>query len=237
MYTPYGATEALPVASNSATEVLEETESASRQGAGTCVGRRFDGIEWRVIEIDDGPLVRLEDTNPVSPGAIGELIVKGPVVTSKYVTRTDANALHKIVDPAGGFWHRMGDVGYFDEIGRLWFCGRKAHVVFTSVGPMYSVRCEAIFNQHDHVYRCALVGIGERGRQIPVIVVEPEQGDFPGDASEIAVFEQELRELGALSPLTAEIHRILFRAALPVDTRHNVKINREQLAVWAAGRI
>ncbi|MCH2212556.1 MAG: fatty acid CoA ligase family protein [Fuerstiella sp.] len=236
IHTPYGATECLPVAAIGGREVLESTAGPTSQGAGTCVGYVFEQMTVRIVRITFDPIASIEDADELSVGDIGEIIVRGPVATREYYRRPDATRLAKIQD-GDTFWHRMGDVGYFDEIGRLWFCGRKAHVVFTSVGPMYSVRCEAIFNQHDHVYRCALVGIGERGRQIPVIVVEPEQGDFPGDASEIAVFEQELRELGALSPLTAEIHRILFRAALPVDTRHNVKINREQLAVWAAGRI
>ena len=132
------------------------------------------------------------------------------------------------------FWHRMGDVGYFDDAGRLWFCGRKAHIVSTPTGPMYSVCCEAIFNNHPAIYRCALVGIGAKGQQTPIIVAEPELGKFPASDRDRQQLRDELLQLGAQNPLTASISRVLFHRSLPVDTRHNVKINRELLAGWAA---
>jgi acyl-coenzyme A synthetase/AMP-(fatty) acid ligase len=155
------------------------------------------------------------------------------VATREYYRRPDATRLAKIPD-GNGFWHRMGDVGYFDDSGRLWFCGRKSHIVLTVDGPLYSVRCEAIFNQHSSVYRSALVGMGPRGQQSPAIVVEPEPGKMPAAQLARTVFEEELLNLGAANPLTAGIRTIFFRKELPVDTRHNVKINREDLASWAA---
>jgi hypothetical protein len=100
---------------------------------------------------------------------------------------------------------------------------------------MFSVCCEAIFNQHPEIYRSALIGLGERPRQTPVIVVEPEEGRFPESESERDRLTRELLALGAANPLTARIERVLFHRSLPVDTRHNVKINREALAEWAAG--
>jgi len=100
------------------------------------------------------------------------------MATREYFLRPEATRLAKIPDGAQ-FWHRMGDVGYRDEHGKLWFCGRKAHMVETAEGPMFTICCEAIFNQHPRIYRCALVGVGEKPKQRPVIIVEPEQGDFP----------------------------------------------------------
>ena len=129
MHTPYGATEALPVASIASSAVLSETARQTDLGAGVCVGRSFPGIEWRVVEIHDGPLDSIRATNDLPQGKIGELIVRGPVVTTEYVTRTDANAIAKIRDDDGGFWHRMGDVGYLDEQHRFWFCGRMSQRV------------------------------------------------------------------------------------------------------------
>ena len=82
-------------------------------------------------------------------------------MTREYVTRTEANALAKIAD-GPRVWHRMGDVGYLDEQGRFWFCGRMAHRVQTAAGPMFTIPCEAIFNQHPAIYRSALVGVGAR---------------------------------------------------------------------------
>jgi acyl-CoA synthetase (AMP-forming)/AMP-acid ligase II len=238
VYTPYGATESLPVASISASEVLTSTARLSARGAGTCVGRPFPGIAWRVIEIRDNPIHQIADVRVIPRGEIGELIVQGPVVTRAYVTRTQANRASKIVD-GDSFWHRMGDVGYLDDQDRFWFCGRKAHRVETAIGPMYTVPCEAIFNQHPAVYRSALVGIGPRGQQLPAIICEPWAGKFPHDRKTRNRLIDELCQLGQANRLTRNIPRshVLLRRALPVDIRHNAKIFREQLAPWAQQQV
>jgi acyl-CoA synthetase (AMP-forming)/AMP-acid ligase II len=232
-HTPYGATECLPVASISAKEVLGETATLTATGKGTCVGRVFDGMQVRIIKTSFDVLSEIADTAALAAGQIGEIIVSGPVATREYFQRHDATEMAKIKD-GSTFWHRMGDVGYFDEVGRLWFCGRKAHIVWSTAGPMYSVCCESIFNNHPAIYRCALVGIGKHGNQTPVIVAEPESGKFPASARDQQEMTDELLQLGAGSSLTRDIRRILFHRDLPVDTRHNVKINREILAEWAA---
>ncbi len=152
IHTPYGATEALPVASIAASEVLSETQARTRTGAGVCVGRRFSGIRWQVVRIVDGPIASLADVDPMPDGQIGELIVTGPVVTREYVTRREWNGLAKIVDGTD-IWHRMGDAGYLDDRQRFWFCGRVAHRVLSPDGPMFTSPCEEIFNQHPAVYR------------------------------------------------------------------------------------
>lgn len=235
LYTPYGATECLPVAAIGAREVLESTAAQTAEGAGTCVGRVFDQMAVKIIEATFDPIATLSDATELPAGEIGEIIVSGPVATREYYRRPEATQMAKIAD-GEGFWHRMGDVGYLDDTGRLWFCGRKAHIVFTSEGPLYSIRCEAIFNQHPRVYRTALTGIGDRGNQQPALVIEPEAGAMPSGAAEECAFSEELLELGAKSELTSGIRTLLFRSELPVDTRHNVKINREELAIWAASQ-
>jgi acyl-CoA synthetase (AMP-forming)/AMP-acid ligase II len=236
VHTPYGATEALPVASISASEVLGETSSLSREGAGTCVGHRFPGIEWRVIEIRDEPIEDISRARILAPKEIGELIVRGPVVTSRYVTRCEANALHKVRD-GETFWHRMGDAGYLDEQDRFWFCGRKSQRLLTTNGPMFTIPCEAIIQRHERVYRAALVGIGPRGQQRPVIIVElwPERRTHSTQDREELL--SQLQELARLHTITARIRNFLVHPSLPVDIRHNAKIFREQLAVWAAEKL
>lgn len=236
VHTPYGATEALPVASTSASEVLGDTIHQSREGAGTCVGCRFPGIQWKVIRISDAPIARLVDAEVLPAGEIGELLVSGPVVTAKYVTRTDANALHKVQD-GGRIWHRMGDVGYLDTHDRFWFCGRKSHRVRTPVETLYTIPCESIFNQHPHVYRSALVGVGRPGEQCPAIIVEPWPEHRPRSKTEEQALVDELLAIGASHPLTRSIRAIFVRESLPVDTRHNAKIFRESLADWATHKL
>jgi len=236
IHTPYGATEALPVASISATEVLGETAARTREGAGTCVGRRFPGIQWKVVRIVVGPIASMDQIEELPCGEIGELMVKGPVVTAEYVTRTEANPLHKIRQ-GDSVWHRLGDVGYLDDQDRFWFCGRKSHRVLTADGPMYTVPCEAIFNQHDRIYRSALVGIGAAGSQRPVLVAEPWPEHRPKSKKETRELLHELSELAQSDPLTEQIRDILIHSSLPVDIRHNAKIFREKLAIWAANRL
>jgi acyl-coenzyme A synthetase/AMP-(fatty) acid ligase len=236
VHTPYGATEALPVSSISASEVLGETAPQSFVGAGVCVGRRFPGIEWKVIGITDGPIVGLGQIEVLPRGEIGELIVRGPVVTRTYVANPEANRLHKIRDK-DGVWHRMGDLGYLDSQDRFWFCGRKTHRVLTDQGPMYTVQCESIVNQHEGVYRSALVGVGEAGLQKPVMVVElwPEQR--PKTSVEKTRLKGELWDIVNSHELTRGVHTIMFHPSLPVDVRHNAKIFREQVAKWAERKL
>jgi acyl-CoA synthetase (AMP-forming)/AMP-acid ligase II len=232
VHTPYGATEALPVASISASEVLSETAAKSAAGGGTCVGRRFPGIEWRIIRITDAPIATIDEAEELPPGEIGELIVRGPVVTTEYVTRTEANSLHKIRD-GDTFWHRMGDVGYFEIAGpdeRFWFCGRKSHRVITPRGTLFTIPCEAIFNQHPWVYRSALVGVGTPGRQQPVVFVEAWPEHRRTCQENVDRLTSELRETAHQHAHTAEIEDFFFLwGTLPVDIRHNAKIFREEL--------
>ena len=235
VHTPYGATESLPVSSISGREVLDGCVDSSRRGAGTCVGHALPGIDLRFIQVTDEPIEVWSDDLLVADGEIGEIVVSGPVVTQAYFGLEKATALAKIRDD-DRVWHRIGDVGYRDEAGRVWFCGRKSHRVVTESGTLYSVRCEAVFNEHPHVFRSALVGVGPHGRQKPVIVVEPVAGRRPARA-EVKRFREELLELGCANEMTRPIRDVLFHRGFPVDIRHNAKIDREALAQWAAGRL
>ena len=231
VYTPYGATESLPVTCLEGREIVTQTWPLTRTGHGTCVGLPLPGMTVRVIEPVDGPIETWDRVRELPVGEIGEIVVCGPVVTRAYDGNESENRLAKIANEHG-FWHRMGDMGYLDGTGRLWFCGRKAHRVGTATGVLYSVLCEAIFNEHPQVRRAALVGLGPWGRQTPVVIVEPTG---PVD-SEQALFA-ELRGLALANPLTAGIERFLVHRSFPVDIRHNAKIFREQLAAWAEKRV
>jgi len=239
IHIPYGATESLPIVSITGREVLSETWPLTRLGLGVCVGRSLPGIEVRVIPVSDGPLDRLPDSLPSQEGEglalaacpIGEIIVRGPVVTTGYDHNDEENRLAKILD-GHEVWHRVGDLGYWDGAGRLWFCGRKAHRVRTAHGTLYTICCEAIFNCHPLVNRSALVGVGEPGRQRPVLIVEPK-----ARIDNRRRLFADLRELAVQQSHTASIEDFLIHDAFPVDIRHNAKIFREQLALWAASRV
>jgi len=224
--TPYGATEALPVSSISATEVLSETAERTQRGEGTCVGKPLPNVSVRVIEPVEGAIVTIDEVVDSTTGAIGEIIVKGPSATSGYDRLPEADALSKLRD-GESHWHRMGDMGWLDELGRLWFCGRKAERVLTANGPMFTDCCEAIFNQHPQVFRSALI---DCGGGVPAIVIEPEAEHFPRSESVKAEFVRSLKELAAAYPTTAVIEHVFFDRSFPVDVRHNAKIHRLSLA-------
>jgi acyl-coenzyme A synthetase/AMP-(fatty) acid ligase len=237
LHVSYGATEALPVTDITASQLLRQAGPGVINGDGTCVGRALAGMEIRVIEIGDQPIDSWEKAPQLPAGAIGEIVVKGPVVTHKYLEAPQQEAEAKIYNPpAGGIWHRMGDVGYLDREGRLWFCGRKAQRVVTAAGTLFTVPCEAIFNRHPRVFRSALVGVptGTAGPRKPVLCVQLEPGDPGRDKKRLI---NELLEIGAAYPSTRDIKHILFPGSFPVDARHNAKIFREKLARWASRRV
>jgi len=234
IFTPYGATESLPVASIGSDEILGETGRQTDVGEGVCVGFPCGDIEVKIIRISDDPIPTWTDALELPRGEIGEIIVSGPVVTRSYFGRPEATALAKIDDPAGGrFFHRMGDLGYLDDRGRIWFCGRKAHRVVSRGETFFTICCEGIFNAHPEVARTALVGVEGPDGDVPVLCVEPAR--WPGRRDRQRL-RDELLERGAKFDRTKKIKTILFHRSFPVDIRHNSKIFREKLAVWAAGK-
>jgi len=235
VFTPYGATECLPVSSIGSHEILAETARQTDLGAGVCVGRPVPGIDVRIIRISDEPIPEWTDSLELAPGQIGEIAVRGPHVTRTYYNRPEATALAKIEHrPSAGFFHRMGDVGYFDSQGRVWFCGRKSHRVQTGSSVLFTIPCEGVFNAHPAVFRTALVGARTPEGVQPVLCVELEKEHPPADPT---VLRSELLALGAAHLHTAPIQAILFHPAFPVDIRHNAKIFREKLAVWASSQL
>ncbi|MGC4072850.1 MAG: AMP-binding protein [Nibricoccus sp.] len=285
LHSPYGATEALPIASVCSAEIIPRaavTAAANFQGtsgkfqaasaasttptaefhsvadnsqspfsqesasafhsspftphssapSGACVGRPLPGIDVRIIAITDGPIATCADARELRPGEIGEIIVRGPVVTKAYDALPEATTAAKISADYGAIWHRMGDCGYFDPLGRLWFCGRKVERVLTENGPLFTEPCEQVFRSHAQVARCALIGLGVPGKQLPALVIQPRE---KLTASAKAALARELRSLAAAYASTAGITRFYFHKAFPVDVRHNAKIHRLTLAKWAAG--
>ncbi len=231
IHTPYGATEALPVSSLSGAEILGTTWQETEKGAGTCVGRAFPEMEIAILETTEAELPASALEARLPPRAIGEICVNGPVVTQEYHEREEATKMAKIPDAGGARkWHRMGDLGYLDEKGMLWFCGRKAERVELAGGSfLYTDCCEAIFNCHPKVFRTALTGPVLNGEVRAILWVEPEPGAFPRVRKEREAFRAELLELGSAHAHTRGISEFCFRRHFPVDVRHNAKIHRLRL--------
>jgi len=232
IHTPYGATEAVPIISIASNEILDETKTLSEQGYGMCIGRPICDTRVELIKISDDPITQLHDKLKVPENQVGEITVKADLVTEHYFDNHEADLLAKIPDADGKIWHRMGDLGWKDSKGRIWFCGRKSHRVITQKETLFTIPLEAIFNNHEKVFRSALAGVGPKHMQTPVMFIEPLS-----KTNNKKAFIKELLALAKSNPLTAGIEHIFIEKAFPVDIRHNSKIFREKLAVIAKRKL
>lgn len=228
-YTGWGATEGLPLAAIEADEILGELTNLIEEGQGTPIGRMMPGVQVRIIHTTEEALPRWNDSLEVSAGSIGEIVVKGPNVSRSYHQSPASNAAHKISGPGPDeIWHRTGDLGWLDSKGRLFFCGRKSHSFMNEESDlMHSVACEGVANAHAQVKRSALVPLGRK----PVLCLELFQAASSEEKTRI---KTEVLEKLAACPQTRSIRTILFHRRFPVDLRHNAKIERPKLALWAA---
>lgn len=227
-YTPYGATEALPVSNVSGEFILKNTAHLSDEGLGTCIGKAVPGVEIKIIRSTNAVIHELTKDLILPPGHVGEIIVQGKAVTREYFNLPEQTREAKIPDAHGKFWHRMGDVGYLDANGLLWFCGRKSHQVMTTEDVLYPIPVEAIFNRHPAVKRSALVGLGKPGKQVPAIVIERKDGQYLSGKSR-SIFESELLAVAKKYRHTKDVQKVYLSRSFPVDVRHNIKIDRLKL--------
>jgi acyl-CoA synthetase (AMP-forming)/AMP-acid ligase II len=231
IHSCYGATEALPICSISGRDLLAETLTHPEKGV--CLGLPIKGVNLAVVKVMDGPIQVWCDDLLVKSGEVGELVAGGANVSRTYWNGCE-NDSTKIEMTGDTVLHRMGDVGYIDERGHVWFCGRKSQRVITSSGTLYTVPCERVFDQHPSVRRSALVGVGQVPNQRPVLCVELENRSHK---RELVRIKRELLSMAERYPHLRQIDNILFHPGFPVDARHNAKIIRERLSIWAAKRI
>ena len=221
--TPYGMTEALPL-----TEVtLDELRAAS--GRGVLVGRALEGVDIAIAPLDGAGVPEAEIGR--DPGTTGEIVVRCAWMRDRYDRRWATQ--HRADSPRG--WHRTGDVGHFDEQGRLWVEGRLAHVLVTADGPVTPVAAELVAQPAARVPLAALVGVGPAGAQVPVIVLLA-----PGPALGLADADLTSRVREAVREATGlELAAVLTMRSLPVDVRHRSKVDRirigREAAVYLAG--
>lgn len=228
-YTPYGATECLPVSLISGTEVLKKHLPMMLRGYGTCIGRAVPGVEIKIVEAMDIPEAFLK---VIPDGEIGEIAVAGKQVTPGYFEMADETKKAKIFQDEK-LWHRMGDLGWIDHEKNLWFLGRKAHRVTTEEGTLYPIQVEAIFNQHPEIRRTALVRLKCGEKVLPGLVIERHDGKTRLSEG----FKKELQVLKETEEFTRSLEHFFLHSGFPVDVRHNIKIDRLKLAVWAQEKL
>lgn len=226
-YTPYGATECLPVSLANGSTLLRDTKEKSQTGHGTCIGQPVPGVQVKIIKSNDQTISQLSEIEGLESGEIGEIIVTGPTVTPGYDGQKEATDLAKIRD-GEKLWHRMGDVGYLDQQGQLWFCGRKGHVYKDEKQTKYSIPTEAIYNNHPDVLRTALITF----KNSPALVVQLKNPkSYSGERRD--QIKKELIKQAQQFEHTKSIETLFFAKTFPVDVRHNIKIDRKKLGELA----
>jgi len=229
----YGAVEALSLCYATGRDILAAAAEAGEKG--TFVGRPARGIRVGIIPISKEAIESWRPEMLRAPGEIGEICVSGPVVTPAYNKRPETTRKAKIPD-GDMFWHRMGDAGYLDQNGQLWFCGRTTDRVETGHGTLFSELVEPAFNVHPQVRRSALVGVPQAGTaaKLPVILVEPLHTEAQMSSEEDSALRRELLQVTANNLMAGAIQEIfLYRGEFPMDVRHNAKIRRDLLVEYA----
>jgi acyl-CoA synthetase (AMP-forming)/AMP-acid ligase II/pimeloyl-ACP methyl ester carboxylesterase len=222
-HTPYGMTEGLPVADISLAEI-----DAAGAGPGVCVGPPLDGVEVAVAPLGElGQPADEADTSAVD--VVGELCVRAAHVKDRY----DRLWATEVAASAPGGWHRTGDVGRLDAEGRVWVEGRLVHIIVTADGVVTPVAIERRVEQlvdavtGTRVRLAAAVGVGPVGTQQVVVVV---QSDPVARRAGLAppVLTDAVR-----AAVDVPVAAVLTLPKLPVDLRHNSKIDRGAIATWA----
>ena len=218
LHTPYGMTEALPLADIDLPEIL-----AAGTGDGVCVGRPLPGV---IVGI--APLDGVDFSGET--GVTGEIWVSAPHLKDSYDARWAVDR-RSAAHPG---WHRTGDVGFLDHQGRLWIQGRLVHVIRTAAGPVTPVgielRAQAALARAGLIEagaNVAAVGVGPVGAAQVVLVVAGRGPLLP----ELAVTDVVRAAAGV------EVAAVLRIRAFPVDLRHQSKIDRVAVAAWAAGKL
>ena len=206
----YGATESLPISIASGRNLISQTRLRTEKGYGVYVGKPVKGTKVRVIALRDASISKWTESLELAPNTVGEITISGPAVSAGYVGPEIVNRRSKI-KKGSEVMHRTGDLGFLDDRGHLWYCGRISQKVKTRYGLFFTEQIEGIFNAHPLVYRTALVGVDRE----PVLWVQ------------------------LIRPAPARARLAISRELEDLARKHSKasKINREELARLAAKRL
>ncbi|MCR9206185.1 MAG: AMP-binding protein, partial [Halobacteriovoraceae bacterium] len=203
--------------------ILNTAREKMLAGKGTCVGLPAPDTIIKIAPITDTPLKSESDFNWQDVGILGEICVYSETVTPEYVDMPQKTKEAKILGNDGNLWHRMGDLGYIDENGLLWFCGRKSHRIFFEGKVFPSVPQETLFLSHPLIKSCAFVGPLLEEKTSPSLVIEPNKKLTSLEKEQL---RSEIRDLARRVIPDTPLQKIYFHSPFPVDVRHNIKIDR-----------
>ena len=185
---------------------------------GVCVGHLSDLIELALIPIQKTPVVLgdrpLADQH-VRQGEVGEVVVTGDHVCTGYYQNQEAFTDNKIQEQ-DRIWHRTGDLGRFDEAGRLWLVGRVHNAIHRKGSLLYPVEPEQILKNTPGVAQAAYLGVPDDHLGESAWAVYTEE---PGACVDSESLQAALRAAGF------PVDRLLATAKIPMDPRHHSKVD------------
>ena len=211
--TVYGSTEAEPIAHISWSDVDDIDHQMMSEGKGLLVGKAVDATELRIITDQSGqaiPPITHQELQSLPEGKIGEIIVTGQHVLKGYLHGKGDEENKINVD--GKVWHRTGDAGWMDQDGRVWLMGRASAKIQLNEKSLYPFGVECAAMSHPEVERCALIFFEN---QVTLFIEGPDNKRLR---------TQLLEKLKELS-----VESIRFTPLIPVDKRHNAKIDYSEL--------
>lgn len=225
LHTPYGMTEALPIADVSL-PTLREAQSSGTESNGVCVGQAVSGATLKILPFGTPDPEVTESALTQDAFVSGEVVVRAPHVKERY-DRLALTQAHSALIPG---WHRTGDVGHYDDAARLWIEGRLQHVLTTPTGPVTPVAYELAAESVAEVARAAAVGVGPAATQQLVVAVEVD-----GIKDGLAPNELAGRVRAAIQAAVPDAVAVaaVLTTRIPTDIRHNSKVDRAAVARWA----
>lgn len=212
----------MPISNIGLDDILRLSVDGVAKGKGVPLGVAAADMEIRVIKHASTTNSLVMASEFLSEGEIGEIVVAGPRVTIEYFKRPALNKEIKLREVGSNkLWHKMGDVGYIDEFGMVWFLCRKKYVYSTKTGNIYPDQLEQFYNHHLDIYESSVI-FDPNTEQ--VIVIIPTEFFKPG--------QNESAQKLAISHNFAIPTVKYYPGRLPSDPRHNSKINRDALLEW-----
>lgn len=225
-HSPYGMTESLLIS-----DIDHHTQHAiaDQPDRGVCVGQPLDVVRVAMAPLDfyGRPSDELVE-GAAAVGKLAEIVISTPHMLAGYDKLYNTNRQTQIDSVDGLQWHRTGDIGHLDAAGRLWIEGRTYHIVTPPTGVLGPGGPEDDIQRLPEINRVALVGVGPVGTQAVVAVVEPTDQTIKPGLAPTALTD------AVRAATDVEIAAVLVTDNVPVDIRHNSKINRPVLAKWAA---
>lgn len=197
----YGSTEAEPISFVSIDETLREPADAY------LVGKPIPEIQVRVCRFGEVARAKVATggIDSIVTSGVGEIVLAGPHVIKRYLDNDEADRTTKIPDPEGRIWHRTGDLGFFDHLGRIWLVGR-----------VHDGACYGIEHRSELLAGVVRAALTEDRLYIQV-----------GDGADWQYIKQACERL--FIELGVPGRPIVKRRSMPLDRRHRWKIDRKKL--------